>query len=173
MEESELIERLKKGDRDAKEELVRQTQDFLFNSVFQLCHDKMVAEDVVVEAYLLAFKNIKSFKGESTLRTWLYRIAKNELMAYFNKNKKYVVKDMSYEQAKKETDFDDYEKALLLDAMEGLDIEDREIITAIDINGLSYEDASTMLGMPLGTVKSRIVRARDKLHKILKEKGYF
>jgi len=61
----------------------------------------MVAEDVVVEAYLLAFKNIKSFKGESTLRTWLYRIAKNELMAYFNKNKKYVVKDMSYEQAKK------------------------------------------------------------------------
>jgi len=57
--------------------------------------------------------------------------------------------------------------------MEGLDIEDREIITVIDINGLSYEDASTMLGMPLGTVKSRIVRARDKLRTILKEKDIF
>lgn len=173
MEESELIEQLKKGDRNAKEELVRQTHDFLFNSVFQLCHDRMVAEDVVVETYLLAFKNIKSFKGESTLRTWLYRIAKNELMAYFNKNKRYVVKDMSHEQAKKEADLEDYEKALLLDAMEGLDIEDREVITLVDIDGLSYEDTSTMLGIPLGTVKSRIVRARDKLRTILKEKGYF
>jgi len=57
--------------------------------------------------------------------------------------------------------------------MEGLDIEDREVITLVDIDGLSYEDTSTMLGIPLGTVKSRIVRARDKLRTILKEKGYF
>jgi len=83
------------------------------------------------------------------------------------------VKDMSHEQAKKEADLEDYEKALLLDAMEGLDIEDREVITLVDIDGLSYEDTSTMLGIPLGTVKSRIVRARDKLRTILKEKGYF
>jgi len=94
-------------------------------------------------------------------------------MAYFNKNKRYVVKDMSHEQAKKKPTLKDYEKALLLDAMEGLDIEDREVITLVDIDGLSYEDTSTMLGIPLGTVKSRIVRARDKLRTILKEKGYF
>ncbi|BAL81478.1 RNA polymerase sigma factor [Caldisericum exile] len=174
MNESELIESLKKGDRTAKEILVRSTQDFLFNSVMQVCHDKELAEDVVVDTYLAAFKYIKNFKGESSIKTWLYRIARNILYKHYNKFKNIELRDDLVTFKNGEEKILDYEtKELLYQAMEKIDPEDREIITLVDVEGLSYEDVSEILGVPLGTVKSRLYRARDKLRNILKDLGYF
>jgi RNA polymerase sigma-70 factor (ECF subfamily) len=174
MEEKELIERLKKGDRNAKEILVRTTQDFLFNSVLQVCHDRALAEDVVLDAYLYAFKYIKNFKGESSIKTWLYRIARNTLYKHLNRIQNVEYRDdVSKLKDEKAPFFESDTKELLYEALEKLDIDEREIITLVDVEGLSYEEVSEILGVPLGTVKSRLARVRDKLRAILKDMGYF
>ncbi|MCI4463294.1 MAG: sigma-70 family RNA polymerase sigma factor [Caldisericum sp.] len=174
MEEKELIERLKKGDRNAKEILVRTTQDFLFNSVLQVCHDRALAEDVVLDAYLYAFKYIKNFKGESSIKTWLYRIARNTLYKHLNRIQNVEYRDdVSKLKDEKASFLESDTKELLYEALEKLDIDEREIITLVDVEGLSYEEVSEILGVPLGTVKSRLARVRDKLRAILKDMGYF
>lgn len=174
MDEKELIERLKRGDRDAKEILVRTTQDFLFNSVMQVCHDRSLAEDIVVDTYLFAFKYIKNFKSESSIKTWLYRIARNTLYRHFSKIKNIELRDDIGKFKDSEEAFLDSEaKEMLYEALGKLEIDEREIITLIDIQGLSYEEVSEILGVPLGTVKSRLARVRDKLRNILKDMGYF
>lgn len=174
MEEKELIERLKKGDRNAKEILVRTTQDFLFNSVLQVCHDRALAEDVVLDAYLYAFKYIKNFKGESSIKTWLYRIARNTLYKHLNRIQNVEYRDdVSKLKDEKAPFLESDTKELLYEALEKLDIDEREIITLVDVEGLSYEEVSEIVGVPLGTVKSRLARVRDKLRAILKDMGYF
>ena len=174
MEEKELIERLKKGDRNAKEILVRTTQDFLFNSVLQVCHDRALAEDVVLDTYLYAFKYIKNFKGESSIKTWLYRIARNTLYKHLNRIQNVEYRDdVSKLKDEKASFLESDTKELLYEALEKLDIDEREIITLVDVEGLSYEEVSEIVGVPLGTVKSRLARVRDKLRAILKDMGYF
>ncbi|MGC8575906.1 MAG: RNA polymerase sigma factor [Caldisericum sp.] len=174
MDESKLIELLKRGDKTAKEILVRSTQDFLFNSVMQICHDRNLAEDVVVDAYLYAFKYIKNFRGESSLKTWLYRIARNTLYKHYKKIKNIELSDniSTFKDDKIESFYSDRHE-LLFEAMKKLNLDEREIITLVDIEGLSYEETSEILGVPMGTVKSRLFRARDKLRNILKDMGYF
>jgi len=173
VDERELVERLKKGDRVAQEYLVRVTQDFLFNSLLQVCHDRHIAEDIVIETYINAFRYIKGFKGESRIETWLYRIARNELKKYFDKMNRVDLRDDLKSEEKEAYFLEDDRKDMLYEAMGRLDVHEREIITLVDVEGLSYEEVRDLLAIPLGTVKSRLTRAREKLRSILKEFGYF
>ncbi|MEF3244593.1 MAG: sigma-70 family RNA polymerase sigma factor [Caldisericaceae bacterium] len=172
MDEIEIINKLKKGDRGALEYLVRSTQDFLFNSLLQICHDRELAKDILADSYLLAFKYIKNFRGESTLTTWLYRIAVNELKKHFNKMKRVELRnDFETKEARQTSSSDKFN--LLYEALSKLEMDEREIINLVDVQGISYEEVGEMLQIPIGTVKSRLARARDKLRGILEDMGYF
>lgn len=172
MDEKELINKLKKGDRKALEYLIRSTQDFLYNSLLQLCHDRELAKDILADSYLLAFKYINNFRGESTLKTWLYRIAVNELKKHLKKMKRVELRnDFDTKETKQAQSSDKFN--LLNEALSKLEMDEREIINLVDVQGISYEEVGEMLQIPIGTVKSRLARARDKLRNILEDMGYF
>ncbi len=177
MDEKELIKKLQQGDKNAEELFFKKYSPLIFNVAFQITRRRSIAEDVVQDAFLAAFKNIKKFKSASRLSTWLYRIAANRA--------KYVVareeKQRKWEENAVEKSLPDipkeYEgnrlKEIIWLGMEELGENEREIITLIDIEGMKYEEASKLLNVPVGTVRSRISRARSHLKDIIMKRNFF
>jgi RNA polymerase sigma-70 factor (ECF subfamily) len=173
MEEKELIERLKKGDVTAKEYLVREYQNLIFNAVFQVSRDKVIAEDVLQDTFIRAFKYISGFKSEANITTWLYRIAMNTLKDELKKRKAVGISDNSISvDIPVEYSFDE-KKKIIWEGMNRLSEEEREIIALVDIRGFSYEETSKMLDVPVGTVRSRLARSRDHLRDEILKMNFF
>ncbi|MGB9808916.1 MAG: RNA polymerase sigma factor [Caldanaerobacter sp.] len=173
MEEKELIERLKKGDIAAKEYLIREYQNLIFNAIFQVSRDKVIAEDALQETFLRAFKYIKGFKSNANITTWLYRIAMNTLKDEFKKRSNMgVTNDSEVKDVPLEYSFDE-KKKIIWEGMNRLSEEEREIITLVDIRGFSYEETSKMLDVPVGTVRSRLARSRDHLRDEILKMNFF
>jgi RNA polymerase sigma-70 factor (ECF subfamily) len=187
IDEKVLIDECKRGDIEAFEQLIFKYQKKVFNITYRFLGDYNLAEDVSQEIFIRVFKSIKDFKGESSFYTWLYRITINQCMDMQNKNKKHFVQYLDsaaqndegeefviqvpsdrdlpeVEYQKKELRIN-VEKALMM-----LTQEQRAIIILRDIQGFSYEEISDILNCPVGTVKSRINRARDALKKVLFDK---
>ncbi len=180
MEENELIEKLKLGNREAQKELVRRYASFLFNVAMQITRRRDLAEDVAEETLITAIEKIGSFKGKSKLSTWLYRIASNkaklvlieETKRESTKAKMKEAMENPYEEVPAEYG-GNIKKRIIWEGMAYLTDVDREIITLIDIEGMKYEEAAELLGVPVGTVRSRISRAREHLKKIILERNFF
>jgi RNA polymerase sigma-70 factor (ECF subfamily) len=173
MEEKELIGRLKQGDVTAKEYFVRQYQSLIFNAIFQVSRDRIIAEDVLQETFLRAFKYIKSFKGEANITTWLYRISMNALKDEFKKHRTGGMLDNSVLQdVPHEYSFDE-KKKIIWEGLGYLNEGEREIITLVDIQSFSYEETSKMLDIPIGTVRSRLSRARERLREEILKRDFF
>jgi RNA polymerase sigma-70 factor (ECF subfamily) len=179
MEEKELIERLKRNDRKAQEEFVRKYSGFLFNVALQILRRKDLAEDVAEDTLLIGLKKIGSFRGKSKLSTWLYRIASNRAKQVILSEMR---KDALKEKIADSPDANDFvpseykksrKKEIIWKGMEFLKDSDREIITLVDIQNLKYEEVAEILGVPIGTVRSRISRARERLKKIIEERNFF
>ncbi len=173
MEEEKLVKNLKQGDIEAREFLVVHTQSYLFNVIFQVVRDRALAEDILEETFLKAFKYIKSFKGESRLLTWLYRIAMNIAKEELKKEKRVELTKIPQDENIPAEFTLDEKKKIIWEGLSHLSTEDREIITLIDIQGLPYDDVSYVLGIPEGTVKSRIARARDRLREEILKNNFF
>ena len=145
------------------------------------------APDIVQEVFLKVFRNIGSFRGNSSLKTWIYRIAVNEAYnhrRWFCRHQRQEVALGAEEGAPNQADsvtdpgrspFDqaaDHEtRALVEQALEKLNPKFRAAVVLRDIEDLSYEDIATVLNVSLGTVKSRIMRGREALRKILEGRG--
>lgn len=186
MDEKELIKRILKGETDEFSYFIKEYQNEIFNLCFSIVKNRDDALDLTQEAFLLAFKNLKNFKGRSAFSTWIYRIAYNLSINFVKKRGEILnIIDRDEEEAEfqiedtKSSIWEEIEKEerirLINEGLNRLETFDRLIIELREVNNLSYEELSQILSLPIGTIKSRLFRAREKLkreiEKILKEKG--
>lgn len=179
-----LIELAKKNDISAFEELISSYTKPLLNYIYRYVKNQADAEDILQETYIKVYNSLKTFEGNSSFKTWLYRIATNLCIDFLRKNKKndqnlslsQTTEDGEYELQIPDNTFSPeiYTKknaaqAALMSAMETLSREHRTIITLRDIEGFSYDEIAEATNTTVGTVKSRINRARSHLKKILEK----
>ena len=170
-DESELVERSKGRDLSAFNQIVERYQSHVFNLAARILGDRAAAEDVAQETFISAFRAIDGFRGGS-LRGWLLRIASNRSYDSIRSTKRRsensldeslehpsfqpVSKDPSPEQMALRGELrDEIQNAVL-----SLPPDQRAVVVMIDVQGLSYDEASEATGVSLGTVKSRLSRAR-------------
>jgi RNA polymerase sigma-70 factor (ECF subfamily) len=160
---------LLEDDHHAFAELVRNHQSPVRGLLRQLTRsDLALADDLAQETFLRAYKNIRSFRGEAKFSTWLYRIAYNCFREEARKRKELVGIDES--QLEAEQDPQTVDPALkhdLMQALQLLPLHERSAILLCCQNGLSHDEAARVLDIPLGTVKTNVLRGREKLKKML------
>ena len=168
--DADLIARvLVDDDQHAFGELVRRHQSSVRGLLRQLTRgDVQLSDDLAQNAFLRAYKNIRSFRGEAKFSTWLYRIAYNCFREDARKRKELV--GINEEQWQAEHDPQTIDPGLRHDLMYALGLltlHERSAVLLCCQNGLSHEEASRVLDIPLGTVKTNVLRGRDKLKKTL------
>jgi len=174
-----LVERVQSGDREAFGLLVGKYQRKLLRLVMRLVRDPAEAEDVTQEAFIKAYRALPNFRGESAFYTWLYRIgvntAKNWLVA--NGRRMPTVTEITDEETEGIEDgvllrHDETPDRVLMSrqigetvnaAMEALPEDLRTAITLREIDGMAYEEIAQVMDCPIGTVRSRIFRAREAI----------
>lgn len=185
-----FVRAVQAGDMAAFDQLVIKHKDKLFNMVYWLLGDYQEANDCSQEIFIKVLKSIKKFRFESSFSTWLYRIAintcKNRLKSSAYRWKKKTVplenpessKDgnLSYEiqngSLSPANQLEKKERLVMIQkAINALSEEQNRVIVLRDIQGLSYQEISDVTGLNLGTVKSRLARARTALRKNLAPSG--
>jgi RNA polymerase sigma-70 factor, ECF subfamily len=183
--EAALVHRCVSGEDEACTELVADHQRMVFQLAFHLLGDDEEARDLSQDVFLQVFRTIDRFRGQSALRTWIYRIVINlarnrqrwwrrrlrsaqvSLDAHLELHGDNVLGD---ESATPEVALRRKETAdQVWEALEGLPFEQRTAIVLREIDGLSYDEIAFSLGIAVGTVKSRLTRARDALRVRLRE----
>ncbi len=173
IDDQQLIRLTLGGDVSAFGQLVSRYQDRLYNSMVQILRSESDAEDVVQDAFVLAFTKLDSFKGNSRLYTWLYRIAYNVAINMMRRRRNAVSLDTRADQSEfplpdsgpSPEDRLDRQESIdqLRIAMNKLSVEHRSILVLREMDGLEYESISEILDLPIGTVRSRLHRARNQL----------
>ncbi len=181
--DAQLVERAKRGEREAFDALVRKYQHKIVGLVQRYIPDPSEALDVAQEAFLKAYRALPGFRGDSAFYTWLYRIAvntaKNHLAA---RSRRPPEEDVDAEEAvqlaqeSRLKEYDTPERLLLTEeieravaeAIEELPEDLRTALTLREVEGLSYEEIAQAMGCPIGTVRSRIFRAREAINRRLK-----
>jgi RNA polymerase sigma-70 factor (ECF subfamily) len=181
--DQELVKRVQAGDKKAFDVLVRKYQHKLVKLITRYVHDPVEALDVAQEAFIKAFRALPNFRGESSFYTWLYRIgintAKNHLVAQGRRPPESDIDAQDAEQYEFESRLKDQDtpegiverdevERTIFDAIEALPEDLRTAITLREIDGLSYEEIAQTMDCPVGTVRSRIFRARDAIDKRLR-----
>jgi len=174
-----LVDRAQHGDKKAFELLVMKYQRKLMRLISRLIRDQAEAEDVVQEAFIKAYRALPQFRGDSAFYTWLYRIGINTAKNYLVTQGRRAPTSTEADVEEAET-FDDGDQLRDINtpesmlatkqiaetvnlAMEVLPEELRTAITLREIEGLSYEDIAEAMHCPIGTVRSRIFRAREAI----------
>ena len=177
--DQQLVDRAQRGDKKAFELLVSKYQRKLVRLLSRFIRDQAEVEDVAQEAFIKAYRALPSFRGESAFYTWLYRIgintAKNYLVAIGRRAPTTTEFDSedaeNFEDGEQLRDVNTPENELMSkqiaqtvnDTMEALPEELRTAIVLREIDGLSYEEIATVMNCPIGTVRSRIFRARETI----------
>jgi RNA polymerase sigma-70 factor (ECF subfamily) len=179
----ELVRRVQCGDKSAFDVLVLRYQHKVQKLVMRYIRDPMAAEDVAQEAFIKCYRALPGFRGDSAFYTWLYRIAintaKNALVAGKRRPLEYALDTQDpeeYELQARLTDGETPEQLLLTEeiretvngAMQDLPEELRSAILLREIDGLSYEEIAATMDCPVGTVRSRIFRAREAIDRKLR-----
>ena len=178
-----LVERVQQGDKAAFDILVQKYQSKIIQLAYRYVHDQDEAMDIAQEAFIKAYKALGRFRGDSAFYTWIYRIAintaKNYLVASSRRPPKADIDAGEAEQYDSATGLREYatpERMLLKDelketiasAIENLPDDLRTAITLRELEGMSYEEIAQAMECPIGTVRSRIFRARDAIDGKLK-----
>ena len=176
-----LVERTVAGDQRAFELLVIKYQRRIQRLIGRMVRDVDLVEDIAQETFIRAYRALHQFRGDAQFYTWLYRIAVNTA----KKSLMELKRDPTVSESFLKSDDDDETKtrrnepmsdetpesvfaakeiaAVVNAAMEALPVELRQAVTLRDIEGLSYEEISTVMNCPIGTVRSRIFRARESI----------
>lgn len=185
LDESALIKKIKDGDLDAFSELVQIYEKKAFNFTYRMLKDTHLAEDATQEAFLRVFSKIDSFRQNSSFSTWFYTILNNICLDILRKKSRQAETvsigqtnsdDEEFELQIEDSSPGPYESLqkkdailILENALKELSEEHRAVIIMRDIDGREYEEIAKILGISLGTVKSRLSRARLSLRKLLDE----
>jgi len=186
--EKELIKRALNKDSIAQQEIIRKYKNKIFSIAYYYLKDEHEAYDLVQEVFIKVFKALNTFRGEAGLGTWIYRIAVNSAknkISFFNVRRWFKRKSIEDTLPGTELKFKDIlvsheisaeqkvlykERATYVNkAIKSLDIKYREVIILIDMEGLSYEETANILNIKIGTVRSRLHRARAILMDLLKD----
>lgn len=187
LDESKMVAYALEGDLDAFNRLVLEYQDLAFNVAFRITGERTSAEDAVQDAFISAYNKLKSFRGGS-FKAWLLRIVTNACLDELRRQKRRPTTAL--------TPTDDYDEemdspawledpgespedammrgelsAAIQNCLEGLDAEFRLVVVLVDIQGMDYAEAADTADTPLGTIKSRLARARSRLQDCLKGFG--
>ena len=185
--EALFIERLRQGDANAFERLVQERSGEIYGLLYRLTESREEAKDLTQETFLRAFQNITSFRGESDLRTWIYRIAINQarnrwrwwrrrrrdatfsLDSVDDPGRLSLLATLKSEKARDpEQDTLAHEREVVLKkALSTLRRVYREAVVLRDIEGFAYEEIAVALDISIGTVKSRLARGRQELRRKL------
>jgi RNA polymerase sigma-70 factor (ECF subfamily) len=168
--DADLVARvLVDDDQHAFGELVRRNQSAIRGMLRQLTRtDVALADDLAQETFVRAYKHIRSFRGEARFSTWLYRIAYNVFREDARRRKELV--GIDEEQWQREADPHTVDLALrhdLTHALQLLPLHERTAVLLCCQNGLSHDEAARVLEIPLGTVKTNVLRGREKLKRSL------
>tara|TARA_A100001011_G_C14321789_1_gene851103 strand:- start:761 stop:1330 length:570 start_codon:yes stop_codon:yes gene_type:complete len=181
--DEELIKEFQDGNVSAYNHLLYRYKDRLLNYIYQFVHDMDLAEDLLQDTFLKLYTHKNSYKNIAKFSTWIYTIAgnfaKTELRktkrrkTYSNSELKYSENELIVPDFSNEADKEIIDKSLRNDlrlCLSELPLDFRTIIILRDIQELSYDEISIIIELPLGTVKSRINRARLKLYECLNSK---
>lgn len=179
----DLVERVQRGDSSAFDVLVKKYQHRVVGLVGRYVHDWSECQDVAQEVFMRAYRALGNFRGDAQFSTWLHRIAvntaKNHLVAQNRRPPTDDIDVMDAEQYDmslrlRDTDTPEHEllrqeiESTVMAAVNRLPSELREAITLREVEGLSYEEIAERMGCPIGTVRSRIFRAREAIDTQLK-----
>ena len=187
--EERIIKEAQNGNDASFEKLMKLYQDRAYAIAYGVMGNTHDAYDVVQDSFIKIYKNIDKFNFKSKFNTWVYRIVKNTCIDELRKQKrkKTVSIDASYNRNDDELSFqyEDNSKSIediveeketskiLQEGIEKLSPEHRSVIILYDIKGYDYKEISKMIGVSLGTIKSRLFRARNNLAKLLRNNGTF
>ena len=188
MDETGLIQQAKHGDLDAFNRLVLAYQEQAYNLALRLLGDDPSAQDATQTAFINAFKAIKSFRGGS-FRAWILRILTNACYDELRRQKRKPTEDLNPVDADSGEEMEDpawlsddsqspedhvtqqeLEKAIQ-NCLGGLPEEFRTVIVLVDVQGMDYQEASDVVRKPLGTIRSRLARARQRVQDCLQNVG--
>jgi RNA polymerase sigma-70 factor (ECF subfamily) len=178
-----LVRRAQRGDLEAYDELVRRYQERIFSTIYHMTANHEDATDLTQESFLKGFRALKSFKGDSSFFTWLYRIAINKTINFLKQRKHRhtmslndldfnaehdpdLVALISEKTPRRETNLAELQERLN-EAMQKLSEVHRLVVTLHDIEGLPHEEIGHILDCNVGTVRSRLFYARQQLQAYL------
>ena len=179
-----IVKRVQEGDVNAYNILVIKYQHKVLQIISKFVGNSADASDVAQESFIKAYKAINTFRGESSFYTWLYRIVVNAAKTYLESNSKHQnhldVDAEEFESVDKQgalTYKDTPDRIIesqelqqvIFDAMAELPEELRQVITLREVEGMSYEDMADLMKVPVGTVRSRIFRARQFIEERMKK----
>lgn len=179
---------LEKGDQKAYAELLQRYRESVFFMMLKMCNNKDDAEDLTIEAFGRAFKKLDQYSPDFAFSTWLFKIASNNAIDFIRKKKqKYSISLDNKPQSSENNDYTDHSaniKAQVLDPEESfirkqkmesvrvlvdsLKPKYKEMIELFYFQEMSHEEISKKLGLPIGTIKAQLFRARDLLYTALK-----
>ncbi|MDR9389642.1 MAG: RNA polymerase sigma factor RpoE [Wenzhouxiangella sp.] len=178
-----LVERVQQGDKSAFDVLVKKYQHKIISLISRYVSDRAEAMDVAQEAFIKAYNALGRFRGESAFYTWMYRIAintaKNHLVAQSRRPPASDVdasdaEQYNFDSRLKETSSPEHEllteeiEQTVHDAIDQLPDDLKTAITLREIEGMSYDEIASAMACPIGTVRSRIFRAREAIDERLK-----
>lgn len=183
--EKQLVAKAKEGDLQAFEELILRHERIVYNVALRMMNHSEDAKDISQEVFLKAYRNIKNFDERSMFSTWLYRITTNTCIDEMRKRKGKQSYSLEEElenedgsmqrqiadagETPEESLLREERKSQLLQALSLLSAEHKAVVILRDIRGFSYEEIAEIMDLPIGTIKSRISRARNQLkNEILK-----
>jgi RNA polymerase sigma-70 factor (ECF subfamily) len=176
-----LAAKAARGNREAFDELVRRYQSRMFQLVRILTSGDVEAEDLVQDTFVRAYRAVGQFRGESTFRTWLHRIAVNVVRSHAVRRKSRRLDsarsresdrgddDGAIERVASREDLESavVQRRMIDQALARLPPDQRLLITLRDVQGLEYREIAVITGLPIGTVESRIFRGRRRLRPML------
>jgi len=178
-----LVERVQQGDKSAFDLLVRKYQHKVAKVIARYIRDHDEVQDVSQEAFIKAYRALPNFRGDSAFYTWLYRIAINTAKNYIvARGRRLPTTDIEIQDAEQfdgESKLKEYStpeqllqrdqvESTILKAVDDLPADLRTAITLREIDGMSYEEIAAAMDCPVGTVRSRIFRAREAVEKMLR-----
>lgn len=176
--ESELVELHCHGDPQAFEEIYQRYAGMVYNLTWRLCGDGDAASDLTQEVFLRVFRHLGKFRGRSSLKTWIYRVAVNHCRSRLGRRRgrELPLPEGGGAMADPGRSPEDRAMAretgrLVADALQKLPRRFRAAVLLRDLEGLTYEEIAVVLGVRLGTVRSRIARGREQLRRILLEES--
>jgi len=187
-QEKKIIQKVVDGDSNAFEDLVIANQKNVYNLALKMTRNEDDALDISQEAFIKAYQQLKNFRGDSRFSVWLYRLTYNLCIDFLRKKPKSNIIPLTYEDdcgestpleipdlrsLPEDSAIRSETRKTIAEGINDLADDHREVLVMREITGMSYEEMATTLNVSIGTVKSRLARARMKLVAFLKEKGTF